>query len=326
MTKLKLNLKVFKKPKVGTNFPHNQTKPAPANPLCREVVQAPPGEGSHRLCKRVRSSHPRAAAGARRREEAQSPRAAQQPPLRPQRPRRRRPWRSPTAPPPASPAPGDRKDSAPAAGSGLDEARIPQPRREGRTPGGEPGIRCQLPGALAAAGPWTAEAGRSEPCPGRPRGQIPPRFPAGSRGRPEEALTARGPRSTDAGGAGVGGRGGKAALRPKMASVSQATIPPRPARRRAAAPSSRGGGRPRRQGGPRGRSGLSYRAARPERRRRAGRPTPFLRGWRWGDGRQPRWRRRLTSPDRGAPPQPPPGEGEREAGGRGRPPGALPDG
>lgn len=207
--------------------------------------------------------------GARPREEAKSPRAAEQLPLRPQRPWRRRLRRSLTALRPASLVPGDRKDSTEAAGSGLDEARIPQPRREGRRPGGKPGIRGQLPGALAAAGPWTAEAGRSEPCPGRPCGET-PRFPAGPRGRPGEALTARSPRSTDA------GRGCKAALRPKMASVSQATIPPRPSRRRAAAPSAQRGGRPPRQGGPRGRSGLAYRAARPERPRQAA-PLPSSR-------------------------------------------------
>ncbi|KAM6351989.1 uncharacterized protein FN964_008303 [Alca torda] len=196
------------------------------------MEQAPPRAGRHCLRSPLRSSHPRAAAAARWREASNSPRAAQRPPpppLRPQRPRR-----SPTAPPP------ERRVTArtrlPAAGSALDEARIPQPRREGRRPGG---IRCQWPGGPGRGRPLDGGGRAERALPGTPLRAGPPLVPSGApraaRGSPHSAGS---PLYTRGGG---GGKGGKAALRPKMASVSQATIPPRPARRRAAAPSSQGG-------------------------------------------------------------------------------------
>lgn len=104
-----------------------------------------------------------------------------------------------------------------------------------------------------------------------------------------------------------GGR--KAALRPKMASASQATIPPRPAR-------------PPRSEAPRGpkaagREGRERRADRLTvlrvRRSRGAPPRSSLPGRR-GGWEQPRWRSRLTSPNSGAPPQPPPGKGGRARG------------
>lgn len=182
-------------------------------------------------------------------------------------------------------------------------------RREGR----RPRTRRSWPEALAAARPWPAKAARSESRPRQPSGQA-PASQLGPPGGPNKPSRRGVPSPHTRGGC-------KAALRPKMA-VSQATIPPRPARRRAAAPSARGGSRPPQHGGRRGRSGLAYRAARPERPRQAA-PLP---GW-LGDGERPRWRSRLTSPGRTAPPQRGRGRRAGEGGGGGRAaPGALPDG
>lgn len=141
--------------------------------------------------------------------------------------------------------------------------------------------------------------------------RIHARHRVGPIGQPKEILTAQGPRSTEANGVArprsdLRWRRSRRRQSPHGLPIAALRLP-LPGQ---AAPAGRPEGTKR--------ADLPYYASGEA---ATGGPAALLRGWR-GDGRPARRRRRLTSPNRGAPPQPPPELGGR----RGWPPGALPDG